>query len=131
MSTGKKRALYAAAFAALLATEVCIALFVHDRFVRPYVGDVLVIPLIACLLRVVLPEKVRALPVLTALFGAAVEGLQAFGLPELLGLEDSTAARIILGSTFDPADIVCYCVGGALMLFAEWLVRRAMAEKEE
>ena len=39
----KKRAFYAAAFLILLAIEVLIALFVHDRFVRPYLGDVIVV----------------------------------------------------------------------------------------
>ena len=43
-------------FLALLATEVLIALFVHDDFVRPYLGDVLVVPVIFFLLRAAFPE---------------------------------------------------------------------------
>lgn len=38
----KKRLWYLTAFVILLMVEICIALFVHDRFIRPYVGDVLV-----------------------------------------------------------------------------------------
>lgn len=41
-----KRVFYALAFALLMATEFVIALFVHDDFIRPYVGDILVVPLI-------------------------------------------------------------------------------------
>lgn len=37
-----KRIMYAAAFLILLAAEVLIALFVRDRFIRPYGGDILV-----------------------------------------------------------------------------------------
>lgn len=34
-----KRLLYTFLFCGLLALEICIALFVHDAFIRPYVGD--------------------------------------------------------------------------------------------
>ncbi len=40
----QKRLAYLLAFVLLLVVEVCIALFVHDAFVRPYVGDVLPVP---------------------------------------------------------------------------------------
>src|SRR4051812_22461106 len=35
----------------LFATEVAIAMFVHDRFIRPYFGDFLVVILIYCFLK--------------------------------------------------------------------------------
>ena len=38
----KQRITYAAIFAVLLLIEIGIGLFVHDDFLRPYVGDVLV-----------------------------------------------------------------------------------------
>ena len=38
----KKRLPYLLAFILLLLLEIIIAVFVHDRFIRPYVGDVLV-----------------------------------------------------------------------------------------
>ena len=38
----KRRIVYALIALGLLAVEVLIALFVHDNFIRPYVGDVLV-----------------------------------------------------------------------------------------
>ena len=38
-----KRIGYAIATVILLLTEVLIALYVHDAFVRPYIGDVLVV----------------------------------------------------------------------------------------
>lgn len=36
-----KRIVNSTAFVVLLAVEIFIALFVHDRFVRPYIGDIL------------------------------------------------------------------------------------------
>ena len=38
----KKRLWYAGVFVLLLGVECLIALYVRDRFIRPYVGDMLV-----------------------------------------------------------------------------------------
>lgn len=113
-----RRVSYFLAFIAILAIEICIALFVHDDFVRPYVGDVLVTVLLCCLCRAIFPGFAPALPVF--LFAAAVEGLQWLGLTELLGLQ-GTALGIILGSTFDWKDILCYGLGCLLFAAAELL----------
>ena len=109
----QKRLTYLLAFSLLLIVEICIALFVRDHFVRPYVGDVLVTVLLCCLCRAVFPRLAPALPVF--LFASAVESLQALHLTEMLGLED-TALGIILGATFDWKDILCYGLG--CLLFA-------------
>mgnify|MGYP007098934199 FL=1 len=61
-SKTKVRLIYLLLFLALLATEVLIALFVHDDFVRPYLGDVLVVPVIFFLLRAAFPERIKLLP---------------------------------------------------------------------
>ena len=46
MSKGKMRMIYAILFVLLLGTEMYIGRYVHDSFVRPYFGDVLVVILI-------------------------------------------------------------------------------------
>ena len=46
-----KRFSYFLIFCSLMAVEVCIALFVHDSFIRPYVGDMLVTLLLCCMAR--------------------------------------------------------------------------------
>ena len=45
-----------AAFAVLFLIEGAIAIWVHDRFVRPYMGDVLVAVLVYCFVRIFRPE---------------------------------------------------------------------------
>ncbi len=35
----------------LLVVEILIAVYVHDRFIRPYFGDVLVVILVYCFLK--------------------------------------------------------------------------------
>ena len=94
-----------------MAVEVCIALFVHDSFIRPYVGDMLVTLLLCCMARVVIPDQVRLLPLYVFLFAACVEIGQYFDVVALLGLEDNRLISIALGRTFSWLDLVCYTVG--------------------
>lgn len=120
-----RRLPYLILFFVLLAVEICIALFVRDSFVRPYVGDILVTVLLCCLCRAVVPKFAPAVPVF--LFTVAVEGSQWLGLAEMLNLQ-GTALGIILGATFDWKDIVCYGLGCLLFATAEWLCRKQITE---
>ena len=106
---------YLAAFCVLLVTEVVIAVFVHDRFVRPYLGDVLVVLVLYCLVRTFWTPPHPLLPFWVFLFAALVEVGQYFHLVERLHLERITILRIALGSTFDMADILCYAAGAAAL----------------
>ena len=122
----KLRIAYALIFGILLCVEVCIALFVHDDFVRPYVGDVLVTVLLCCLCRVVVPKGVPALPVCVFAFAALVETAQAIDVVKLLGWESNAFLSTVIGRTFSWADILCYGVG--CLLF--WLAERVVASLE-
>ena len=111
MTKRKKRIAYGIATVILFLTEVCIALFVHDKILRPYVGDVLVVVLINTFVRIFLPEGKRLLPLYIFLFAAGVEVLQYFRIVEVLGLADNRVLSVVLGSVFDWKDIMCYGVG--------------------
>ena len=117
----KKRFFNFILFMLLLAIEVLIALYVRDDFVRPYLGDVLVVVVLYFFVRIWIPEKYRWLPGAIFVFAAAVEVLQYFRLVEILGVENNVFSRTILGSTFDFKDIVCYGVGCLLLGFCEWI----------
>ena len=120
-----KRAVYAALFCGLLAVEVCIALFVHDAFVRPYVGDMLVTLLLCCMCRVAFPDKVHLLPVFVFIFAACVEIGQYFDVVGLLGLADNRLLSIALGRTFSWMDLVCYAIGCVVAIGLDVVVRRS------
>ena len=47
---------YLAAFVILFLIEAAIALWVHDRFIRPYIGDVLVVVLVYVFVRIFFPS---------------------------------------------------------------------------
>ena len=121
----KKRFGYAIAFLVLLITEILIALFVRDDFIRPYGGDILVTVLICAAVRIVFPTGVRLLPLWVLLFAAAVEIGQYFDFVTLLGLGNIAFFRILLGSTFSMADLFCYAAGCVLFWAGEKLLCRS------
>ena len=120
----KRRALYGILFCTVLLVEIGIALFVHDSFVRPYVGDVLVSVLICCFFRVLFPNGIPALPVHVFLFSAAVEIGQYFDVVALLGLQENSFISVLLGRTFSFADLLCYAVGCLLFFLLDVISRR-------
>lgn len=120
----RKRLLYAAAFAVLLGVEVMIALFVHDRFVRPYLGDVLAVVTVYCGARIVFVNKPRFLSVWVTALAFVVELLQLTDISEHVG----RVLAVILGSTFDVKDLLCYAIGG--IIAAAWdILKYRIGEK--
>lgn len=130
----RRRVAYLAAFFLLLAAEILIALFVRDRFIRPYGGDILVTVLLCCLVRIFVLQKWKSMPVWVFLFSVAVEVGQYFHYAEILGVGDNPFLRTLLGTSFSLADIVCYAVGCAAFMGCETAVnavhRRNASEKE-
>ena len=124
MKETKKRISYALITLGLLAVEVLIALFVHDKFIRPYIGDVLVTVLICAFLRIFIPKGVKLLPLYVFIFAAGVEVLQYFRLVEMLGLSDNRFFSILIGSVFDVMDIICYGVGCVAVFAVEKIIQK-------
>lgn len=111
----KKRLICAGIFAAVLGIEILIALFVHDEFVRPYLGDVLAVVCVYFFARVILPEKPQYLSIFVTAFAFVVELVQLTPLSEAL----PTPLSVIVGGTFDLKDLACYLAGGAACFFAD------------
>jgi hypothetical protein len=95
----------------LLSIEILIALFIKDAFIRPFLGDVLVVMLIFAAIRIFYSGKKSNLAICVLLFSFLVEFSQYFELVDILGLEEYKIAQIVLGSTFDILDLVAYIVG--------------------
>ena len=126
----KPRTNYLLAFIVIFITEICIALFVRDRFIRPYGGDILVTVLICCFVRIFFPTGIRLLPVWIFLFALAVEIGQYFNMVDLIGLGDIAFFRILLGTSFSALDLVCYAVGCALFFLADTLSVQFIRRKQ-
>jgi hypothetical protein len=109
---------------ALFIVEVLIALYVHDHVIRPFVGDYLVVMLMYCAVKAVVPGAVKKVALGVLLFACLVEALQYLNLVHRLGLQGNKLARIVLGSHFDWMDILTYVLGIATVLGLEQLCSR-------
>ena len=116
----KQRILYGLIFFALLLTEVYIALYVKNHFIRAYFGDVLVTILLCSFCRIFIPKKgLFALPIFVFLFSVAVEISQYLDLVEFLGFENNLFLRTLMGQSFSHIDIICYAAGCFAFLLAQ------------
>lgn len=106
-------------FLLIFMVEVLIALFVRDKFVRPYGGDILVVIMIYYFLKSFIETKPINLAVGTLLFAYLVEIGQYFKMVEVLGVHENKLMTIILGSSFSWGDMVCYTVGAAICLLID------------
>ena len=106
---------YALLAVLLFGVELVIALWVHDTLIRPFIGDVLVVMLLFCLLRTVIQINNQCLILGVLIFSYAVEIGQYFQLAQWLGLAQYPIARIVIGSTFDGMDLLAYTLGALLL----------------
>ena len=115
---------YLLAMAILFVVEIAIALFVHDRIVRPHVGDTLAVMLAYCGLRGVMSLRIGPAVAIALAIAAGIEIGQWLRLVDRLGLGGYPVAKVILGTGFDPRDFLAYTVGGASVLLAEAVRQR-------
>jgi hypothetical protein len=112
---------YAVAAVALFAIEVLIALFAHDAFVRPLVGDALAVVFVYAIFRALLKLEVRGATVAALAVAFVIEALQGLRLVDRLGIDPRGVVGIVLGSTFDWRDLGAYTVGAVGVLAVEKL----------
>jgi hypothetical protein len=103
----------------LFIVELSIAFYVNDSFVRPYLGDYLVVILLYCFVRSVFKISVgRAAGVVLAI-ACLVEIFQGLQGVALLGWQNNRLAKTVLGTSFEWADLLAYSLGIATVLFVE------------
>lgn len=112
----------------LLAVLVYIALFVHDSFIRPFLGDVLVVIWLFVFLKSFLSFSSPKLAHLVLIFSCLIEIAQFFKLVELLGLQEFKLARVVIGTTFDWLDLLAYGIGWVSILIS-LIVTRLIRER--
>jgi hypothetical protein len=118
---------YFALFLLLLLIEIFIAVAVHDSFVRPYLGDALVVVLLYCFVLAFCDLGKRAVAVGVFLFACCIELAQYANIVSLLGLEDNGVMRVIIGTHFAPLDFVAYLGGVVLVVLLEVVLVRLVA----
>lgn len=107
----------------LFLTEVFIALYVQDSFIRPYFGDFLVVILLYCFLKSFVKISVLLASSIVLLFSFTIETAQYFNIIEKIGIQDVTIARVIIGNSFSWMDLVAYSLGIITVLIIEKIIR--------
>lgn len=104
--------------------EVFIALFVHDAFIRPYVGDVIAVAFVYYFLRTFLSCKAVYSALFALLFSFLVEYGQYAEFIYVLGLQHQKWARIVLGTSFSWGDMLCYMIGFLILFVVDPALRK-------
>jgi len=113
----------------LFIVEVLIAIYAHDDFVRPYVGDFLVVILLYCMVKSFLALDYRYTAFAVLAFSYLVEGLQYLNFVDAIGLGSSRLANILLGNYFAWIDILAYTLGIILVLIIEYFRKTSRIAK--
>jgi len=110
---------YAISALILLIVEILIATYMHDRFIRPFGGDFLVVILQYCLIKSFLDTSVTGTACFVLLFSYTIEISQYFHLTTHLGWQHSQVADLLLGHFFSMTDMLMYTLGILLVLGIE------------
>lgn len=95
----------------LLITEIIIAIYAKDDFIRPLLGDYLAAILLFYLLATFLTISKTKIALLALAISYLIEGLQYLNILKLLGLEHYTILKIVLGTSFSWTDMLAYTLG--------------------
>ncbi|MCP9762515.1 DUF2809 domain-containing protein [Lacihabitans soyangensis] len=109
---------YPIASVVLLAVEICIAVFIHDQFIRPFFGDFLAVIFVYCGLRI-FNQNILKTALLSLLIAYFIEILQYFKFIEITGLIKYKVLAILIGNSFSWLDILAYTLGFVFILLIE------------
>lgn len=103
----------------LFAVEILIAAFVKDKVIRPYGGDFLAVILLYCFFRTFTKMKVFATAIFVLGIACIIETMQYFRFLQETGLNRYKFASLIVGHSFEWADIFTYCAAAVAIVAAE------------
>ncbi len=126
----KKRIIYLILFSIIFIIECLIAIFLKQGFIRENVGDILVVPCIYALLRVVFPQNIKYLALYVLIFAIIVEILQLLNITTILS-NNNKILSIVLGGTFDVKDIICYIIGFVSIIVASKVMKKIFRLKNQ
>lgn len=102
---------YFLGFTGLLILEIFIARYVQDDFIRPYLGDFLVVILLYCFLMAVSKVSILKGLLIVLIFSYTVEFFQLINIVKVLQYQPPELVMIVLGSSFSVWDLLAYSLG--------------------
>ena len=103
--------------------EIFIAIYVHDKIIRPFLGDLFVVILIYAFLKAFINIRYIKAALVVWIFAVIVEISQHLEFIKILGFSNSEIGKAVLGNSFSWLDILMYSIGTLLIVFVEWLRR--------
>ncbi len=97
---------------------VWIAVYVKDSFIRPFLGDVLVVIWLYYFLESFINIQTKYLAPSVLVFAYGLEFAQYLDVVNFFEIENKIV-KIVLGSTFDILDILAYSVGYGIVLIVK------------
>jgi hypothetical protein len=106
--------------------EICIATVGKHTFLRPVLGDFLVVLLLYSIGRLFFKGTSVTLGIGVLLVAYTVEVLQWGGLSEKLGLSHTLFGQLVLGASFDWCDLLAYTLGTCLAVVLDCFLRKRL-----
>jgi hypothetical protein len=98
-------------FSILLITEILIATFLKDGFIRYTFGDFLVVILLYTFFKSFLKANTILVAISVLIIAYTIEFLQLANILDYLNLRHNQLATLILGSHFSVEDLIAYTLG--------------------
>ncbi|EHB68477.1 DUF2809 domain-containing protein [Paenibacillus lactis] len=89
-----------------------VLLFSEMPFIRGLVGDVIIVVFIYYFIMTLKDFNSIYVVIFTLVLAFITEVLQYFHFASILGLQHNKIAQLIIGSIFDPMDMIAYTIGG-------------------
>ena len=104
--------------------EIIIALYFTDGIIRNYIGDILIIICLYFFSKIIFLDKIKNIELYILMLGIIAETMQYFNISKYLA-NDNKILKIILGTTFDIKDIVCYLIGCAIIVGTKKVIHKS------
>jgi hypothetical protein len=89
-----------------------VLLFSEMPFIRGLVGDVIIVVFIYYFIMSLKDFSSIYVVIFTLVLALITEVLQYFHFASILGLQHNKIAQLVIGSIFDPMDMIAYTIGG-------------------
>jgi len=89
-----------------------VLLFSEMPFIRGLVGDVIIVVFIYYFIMTLKDFSSIYVVIFTLVLAFITEVLQYFHFASILGLQHNKIAQLVIGSIFDPMDLIAYTIGG-------------------
>ncbi len=101
---------------------IIVRSFSGNPVIRGFLGDIVIVLLIYNFLKGIRDFNSIKLVLFTLALSYTTEFLQYLQISKYLGLENNLAAQLIIGSVFDPLDLLAYTTGGVMAYLADKLI---------